>query len=164
MRPANCSQFVGSIFGSGLVLNGTHEGIQCEPVVFDQKVQIIRNGCYTSNKIGYVQNISFSTVEEFTHLKSEKEFLAGEGLGCEPPRRCLKCKGCQDCRFRGAHMSPKEAIEFEMMESGMSFDDEIRKWRVQYPFLQNPSVLQNDYSRVLKMQERTERKLRKQVW
>jgi len=56
-------------------------------------------------------------------------------------------------------MSSKEAAELEMMENGISFDENIGKWRVHYPFLQNPSVLKNNYPRVLKMQERTERKI-----
>ena len=148
-----------SIFGSGYVLNGAHEDIKCSQTDFDQNIQIIRSGCYSSNKVSFTQNLGFNSVEEYTQLKTEKEFLLGEDLGCEPPRRCLKCKGCKDCRFRSTHMSPKEALELEIMENGMQFDETIKKWRVKYPFLKDPNVLSNNFSRVLKMQEKTERKI-----
>ena len=48
-------------------------------------------------------------------------------------------------------MSPKEALELKMMESKIWFDKSIGKWRVAYPFLQDPRVLSNNYRRVLKM-------------
>ena len=152
-----------SIFGSGWVLNGAHEMLECGNIELDRNIQIIRSGCYQSNKVvvKYSQEVSFSNVEEYTYEKTEKEFMDGEDLGCEPPRRCIKCKGCQECRFRGAYMSPKQAKELEMMEDRIKFDPQIGKWRVQYPFLQDPSVLRNNYQRVLKMQENTERKIAK---
>lgn len=48
-------------------------------------------------------------------------------------------------------MSPKEALELKMIESKIWFDKSIGKWRVSYPFLQDPRVLSNNYRRVLKM-------------
>ena len=150
-----------SIFGDGFVLNGAHEELICSQVKFEKNVQIIRSGCYSSNKVSYTQHIGFNSVEEFDYLKSEREFLSGEDLGCESPRRCLKCKGCQDCRFRGAHMSPREAMELDMMENGIMFDEGVGKWRVRYPFIHDPAVLKDNYRQVLMMQERTERKIAK---
>ena len=152
-----------SIFGNGWVLNGAHEKLECGPVEMDRNIQIIRSGCFNSNKIvaKYSQEVDFSNVEEFSYAKTEREFLAGEDLVCEPPRRCIECKGCKECRFRGAYMSPKQAKELEMMESKIEFDPQIGKWRVQYPFLQDPKVLKNNYKRVLKMQENTEKKIAK---
>ena len=40
-----------SIFGNGLVLNGSDELIDCGPVEFERSVQIIRSGAYSSNLI-----------------------------------------------------------------------------------------------------------------
>ena len=150
-----------SIFGTGLVLNGAHEGIKCNPVELECNIQIIRSGCFRSNKIvvKYSQEVDFSSVEEFAYTKSAKEFMNGEDLGCEPPRRCIKCKGCKDCKYRGSNMSPKEAAELAMMEDKMKFDHTIGKWRVKYPFLKDPRVLKNNYRRVLSMQERTEQRI-----
>ena len=59
-------------------------------------------------------------------------------------------------------MSPTEALELRMMEtmeSKICFDKSIGKWRVSYPFIQDPRVLTNNYRRVLKMAENLERKL-----
>ena len=143
------------------VLNGSHEGIVCGKVKFDKTVQL--SGCYRSNRITvrYSQQVQFSTVEEYEYELSEKKFMAGEALGCEPPRRCADCRGCAECGFRGANMSQKEALELRMMEDNISFNDTIGKWRVKYPFLQDPRVLENNYRRVLRMMETLERRLDK---
>ena len=58
-------------------------------------------------------------------------------------------------------MSQREALELRMMEENVQFDENLGKWRVRYPFLQNPRVLSNNYRRVLRMMERLERKLDK---
>ena len=152
-----------SIFGDGWVLNGAHQDLECGTVEFDRNIQIIRSGCFRSNKIfiKYTQEVNFESVEELSYLKSEKDFMSGEDLGCEPPRRCIKCKGCQDCKFRGAYMSPKQALELEMMESRIKFDKNIGKWRVSYPFVKDPNLLKNNYKRVLKMAESLERRIAK---
>ena len=142
-----------SIFGQGWVLNGAHEDIDCGPVSFDKSVQIIRSGSYRSNRIvvRYSQDVNFGSREEYDYTMTEKEFMSAEALGCEPPRRCLRCRGCKDCQFRGAFMSAKEALELKKIESKIWFDKSISKWRVSYPFLQDPRVLSNNYRRGLKM-------------
>ena len=152
-----------SIFGSGLVLNGGHEMLDCGAVEFERSVQIIRSGAYSTNKItvSYRQEVSFGTVEEMQYIQNGKDFMAAEALGCEPPRRCIRCKGCTDCTFRGAKMSAKEAVELRMMEENMHFDENIGKWRVGYPFLQDPKVLRDNYKTVLRMAETLERRLEK---
>ena len=38
-------------------------------------------------------------------------------------------------------MSQKEALELRMMEDSISFDETIGKWRIKYPFLQDPRGL-----------------------
>ena len=48
-----------------------------------------------------------------------------------------------------------------MMEDSMVFDEKVGKWRVSYPFLQDPKVLPNNYRRVLKMAENLEKRLAK---
>ena len=152
-----------SLFGSGWVLNGSHEGIVSEQIKFEQTVQLLRSGCYRSNRItvSYSQQRKFSTVEEYEYEVSEKQFMQGEALGCEAPRRCADCRGCSECGFRGSNMSQKEALELRMMEDGICFDDSIGKWRIKYPFLQDPRVLGNNYRRVLRMMETLERRLDK---
>ena len=154
-----------SIFGTGWVLNGAHEGIVCEPVDYHGNLQIIRTGCFRSNRVvvSYKQEALVNSLDEFSSktAMSEKEFFAAESLGCEPPRRCQDCRGCQECGFRGSSMSPKEYQELQKMEDSIQFDHKLGKWRVRYVFSQDPRVLRNNYRRVLKMSESTERRLDK---
>ena len=58
-------------------------------------------------------------------------------------------------------MSQKESLELRMMEDGISFDENIGKWRVKYPFLRDPRVLENNYRKVLRMMETLEKRLDK---
>ena len=144
-------------------MNGSHEGIVTSPVKFGNTVQLLRSGCYRSNRISvtYKQQYKFSSVDEYEFELSEKKFMEGEALGCEAPRRCADCRGCSECGFRGANMSQKESLELRMMEDGISFDDNIGKWRVKYPFLRDPRVLENNYRQVLRMMETLEKRLEK---
>ena len=45
------------------------------------------------------------------------------------------------------------------MEENISFDSSLGKWRVSYVFNQDPRILRNNYRRVLRMSEGTERRL-----
>ena len=58
-------------------------------------------------------------------------------------------------------MSPKEYRELELMEESITFDRSLGKWRVRYPFLQDPRILRNNYRRVMRMMETTEKRLAK---
>ena len=73
-----------SIFGTGLVLNGGHELIDCGPVEFERSVQIIRSVAFSSNLISmtYKEDVRFGRVEEMEYM-SGKDFMAAEALGCE---------------------------------------------------------------------------------
>ena len=73
-----------TIFGTGWVLNGAHEGIHCGGVEFDRTVQIIRSGKFTSNKItiSYRQEANFVNWEEKAYIMSTKQddnFCSREG-------------------------------------------------------------------------------------
>ena len=68
-----------SIFGAGWVMNGAHEGITADPVEFNVHLQVIRTGCFRSNKIvvSYYQDVKFDSLEEYS-AKSKKDFFAAE--------------------------------------------------------------------------------------
>ena len=40
-----------SMFGSGWVLNGAHEILECGLMELDRNIQLIRSGCFPSNRI-----------------------------------------------------------------------------------------------------------------
>ena len=154
-----------SIFGTGWVLNGAHEGIFCAPVDFHGNLQIITTGCFRSNRVvvSYKQEIMFNSLDEYSNTKTmpEKEFFAAESLCCEPPRMCQDCRGCQECGFRGATLSLNGNKELQVVEDSNWFDKKLDKWRVKDAFQLAPRVLRSNYRRVLRMSETTERRLDK---
>ena len=70
------------------MLKGAYEALDCGTVSFDRNVHFIRSGHYSSNRIvvRYNHIVNFETVEEFGYVATEKEFISGKSLGCEPPK------------------------------------------------------------------------------
>ena len=101
-------------------------------------------------------------VKEHCSMISKEDFLKYEGMGCEPPRRCNNCKNCKECSFSASQVSAKEAWEYSKMEERVKYDPVAKKFRVKYFFLQDPSVLSNNYGQVFAIANRLERKLEKE--
>ena len=156
-----------SIFGTGLVVNGGHPSINCKRMEFDSTVAAIRQGKFARVNRA---NMMYTQIRDFTPLDfsqkcgmlQEKDFLTAEGLGVEAPKRCRRCSGCADCSFRGRQMSQREAAEYKLMEEGMKFDENLGRFRVDYPFIDDPRKLSNNYRQVVKIAESEERKLAKE--
>ena len=69
-----------SIFGTGWVLNGAHDDIACAPVDFNGNLQIIRTGCFRSNRVvvSYTQDMQFiNTMSENVSKIMERELRLG---------------------------------------------------------------------------------------
>ena len=152
-----------SIFGTGWLLNGAHEKLVCAQVETSCHLQIMRTGSFRNNRIvaSYNQSADIDYSSGMGLEMTEKQFFQAESLGCEPPRRCQDCRGCLECGFRAETMSQREYLELQQMEDNIYFDESINKWRVKYAFKQDPRILKNNYKRVLRIAESTERKLRK---
>ena len=159
-----------SIFGTGLVLNGGNNAIQCKKMEFDSTVAAIRQGKFVKVNRTVVK---YTQVRDFTQLDfvdsrqccgvlREKDFLAAEGMGVEAPKRCKRCTGCAECSFRGRQMSQKEAAEYKLIEKGIQFDQKVGRFRVQYPFIDDPRKLSNNYGQVVRIAESEEKRLAKQ--
>ena len=61
-----------SIFGTGLVLNGGHELLDCGTVVFERSVQIIRSRAFSSIRI------TVSYRQEMQYIQDGNDFRAAE--------------------------------------------------------------------------------------
>ena len=156
-----------SMFGTGLVLNGGHPSVHSKRMEFDSTVAAIRQGKFMKvNRVSvkYTQVRDFTPMEYLSKKKYcgeilEKDFLSAEGLGVEAPRRCRRCRGCGDCSFRGRQMSQKEAEEYKLIEDGIKFDQTVGRFRVEYPFIEDPRKLPDNYRQVVRIAESEEKKL-----
>ena len=59
-------------------------------------------------------------------------------------------------------MSQREAAEYKLIEEGIQFDEKLGRFRVNYPFIDDPRKLSNNYRQVVKIAESEERKLAKE--
>ena len=148
-------------------MNGGHKDIRTEKLKFDSTVGAIRQGNFVKvNRVTvmYTQERDFKPMEYSwgCAMLQEKDFLAAEGLGVEAPRRCRSCTGCKECSFRGRQMSQREAAEYKLIEEGIVFDDKVGRFRVTYPFIDDPRKLTNNYRQVVKIAESEEKKLFKE--
>jgi len=60
------------------------------------------------------------------------------GVNCNP--RCGGCK-CGKCQPGGKGMSLKDEKEYELIESGLEFDENERRWVSKMPWIQPPEKL-----------------------
>ena len=88
-----------SMFGTGLVLNGGHQEIKSKKLEFDSTVAAIRQGKFVKvNRVAVkytvekdLEPVEFHKGYSMCNALKEKDFLQGEALGVEAPRRCKKC-------------------------------------------------------------------------
>ena len=59
-------------------------------------------------------------------------------------------------------MSLREQYEYEIMKKNVTYDEIDKVYRVEYPFLEDPSVLTNNFTLVSKIAMREEKKLVKE--
>ena len=141
-----------SLFGSGFLLTGSHHAIKSSNITWNEDVSTIRHSVVTSsahtvNRVSVVPNYNY-----FDH----------DNLGIQPPKRCSKCQGCKDCSFRAHKLSLQEQYEQQVLESKVQYDPTQQCFSVSYPFTEDPSILPNNKSQVIKIAEREERKLEKE--
>ena len=156
-----------SMFGTGLVINGGHPDVHSKRMEFDSSVAAIRQGKFAQvNRISvkYTQVRDFTPVDYISKKQCcgellERDFSSAEGLGVEAPRRCKRCRGCGECSFRGRQMSQKEAAEYKLIEDGIKFDEKVGRFRVEYPFIDDPRKLPDNYRQVVRIAESEEKKL-----
>ena len=85
-----------------------------------------------------------------------------EGLGVAPPRRCCNCRNCTECSFRAHELSLEKQYEYQVIESKIKYNEAEQRFHVEYSFLQDPSILSNNYNQVVKIAEREEKRLEKE--
>lgn len=90
------------------------------------------------------------------------DFLTAESLGTDLPRHCGSCKACKECQFRTTTLSAKENAEFNVICNNLKFDEKEKKWSTAYPFIKNPSVLQEYYGQAMAYMKSLESTLIKQ--
>ena len=90
------------------------------------------------------------------------DFLTAESLGTDLPRHCRSCKACKECQFRTTALSAKENAEFDVICNNLKFDEKLKRWSTSYPFIENPSVLRDNYGQAMACMRNLESQLIKQ--
>ena len=144
-----------SMFGSGYLLAGAHPAIRSKKIGWNEAVTNIRFSSQQKSKLPPTQIVNKIGVS----VKQKYEFFEAESLGVQAPRRCGNCLKCKECCFRGQQLSQQEQYEYHVIESKVRYDQAVRCFRVEYPFLEDPMVLSKNFGQVVKIAEREERKL-----
>ena len=108
-----------------------------------------------------VCNELIAHVESCRRDKLLSDFNSVEDLGIRPPPICKTCKSCDVCKPASQFLSLKDYRELSIIKTKLSYDNESRSWTAQYPFLKDPSVLNDNYAAALKALERRESRLMK---
>ena len=84
-------------------------------------------------------------------------------MGIEPPVRCGNCiTYYRECSFRGQQLSQREQFEYHVIESKVIYNEQQNCFNIQYPFLDDPSLLPFNLDQVIKIAEREEKTLVKE--
>ena len=102
-----------------------------------------------------------SHVETCRRDKLLNDFNSVEDLGIRPPPICKTCKSCDVCKPASQFLSLKDYRELSIIKTKLSYDSESKCWTADYPFLKDPSVLNDNYAAALKALERRESRLLK---
>ena len=136
-----------------IVGNGSDDDIHVDTVCHAEFVKITPLDGVCSEVISHVE-----TCRKDRLLN---DFNLVEDLGIRPPPICKNCKSCDVCKPASQFLSLKDYRELSIIRTKLSYDGESQSWTAQYPFLRDPSVLNNNYEAALKALERRERKLMK---
>ena len=146
-----------SQFGRGVLLTGRHPSISVESVYWPENVSAIRQGRYQLRQAGYVVNKQTVTISQ------RRDFFVGEEMGVYCPKRCSKCKTCTECPFSNRMLSEQEQFEYNLMEKGVKYDETRGNFKIQYPFLQDPSIaLTDNWGQAVAMATSLEKRLLKE--
>ena len=144
-----------SEFGSGYSIFGTDPDLEASGIALTEEVQLIRQLGQSGMKV---------TVQETSRISVNlvNDFMAAEELGVEAPRRCKRCAGCPVCSFSGQQHTEKEALEYQMIEKGVKYVADKEMFEVNYPFIDDPGKLSDNFFQAIRIAEREEHKLRKE--
>ncbi|XP_045115478.1 uncharacterized protein LOC123507035 [Portunus trituberculatus] len=91
--------------------------------------------------------------------KAIEQFFMTEDLGVSCSPKCGSCR-CGRCSLKG-HLTIKEEREVNLIENGLTYDRERKRWIAEYPWIRDPNDLQNNYSMAYARLKSTERRLNK---
>ena len=87
------------------------------------------------------------------------EFLEGELVGINLPRRCKSCNNCPTCLILDDDKSLKEQTELDMLRKGVQHDEDANNLKVSYPFTMDLSLFQDNREQAIKRMESNIRSL-----
>ena len=151
-----------SRFGCGWVLGGCHKKLQSSPLKFTPQAAAARLA-----RVTMVPDIAIHNFEVHDTVNDSKfakvfiepaltpDFWESDNLGVLPPRKCSKCKQCAlkgDCSETHYLHTIKEENELQLIRDNIKIvDGEVH---VVYPFIKDPSCLQNNRHTVVKVATR----------
>ena len=138
-----------SIFGTGYVLAGTHPSLKQPKIKYSNVAFSMRTAV-----LGMGQRVNL-----LAHKNIGQAFPFMDEIGLEPPARCGGCRRCQECTVRAQKYSAVEAAELVAIEERIKVVDGHAV--AEYPFIKDPSVLQDNFEQVRKRAETVERRLEK---
>ena len=125
----------------GLTIAGSHPNVD--------QTTTIRESC-SMVKHAIVMHL-VETVERFYNIESL-------GIMCQP--KCGACQ-CGKCHPGGKNMSLQDEREYKLIEDGIKFNEERKRWTASYPWIREPMELPNNKRFALARMYSTERRIEK---
>ena len=136
----------------GLCVRGYHPNLRVEGV-----------DAYTVrvNHVSVMTDINDMNFEPMKGFKEEIDnYFRIDHLGTDCKPKCDSCKVCKECN-KEKPMNVKEEKEMKMILSGLVYNAEDKYWTINYPWIDNPDKLPNNFGISMMRLKGTERRLRK---
>ena len=158
----------------GQCLVGSHNELQEETEFCGN---MVRNICYDASCCHQIETHTHHIFQEGSSQLSDlncsyarqdhddiQKFIISQDIGVSVSPRCGSCR-CGKCSPPGEKCSFQEQQELELIQNGLSYNEEEKRWYCKYPWKVSPKSLPNNRFIAEKMLLKTENKLLKDpVW
>ena len=138
----------------GYCIRGKHELLTNSAPNVCKFVQIH----FTSGIVSDIKDKDLIVMGRSTIKSDLDKFFGTENLGTECTPKCGGCK-CGRCPPGGKDFTIQEERELALIQEGLKYDIDAKRWTVSYPWIRNPKELPNNIGAAKARLESTERRL-----
>ena len=135
-------------FASGWVLGGTHEHVVKDEFELTASAHLMRTAKFVNHKLNHISRAPRPPIGH-TCCSMNHDFLEGEAIAINLPKRCKKCSNCPSCTFQDNQKTIKEQHELELLKANIKLHPE-GFIQVSYPWIIDLKIFKDNREQAIK--------------
>lgn len=108
-----------------------------------------------------ITDLSDSRIEDAGSIKAKlDDYFLNDNLGIDCKPKCYNCKACQEC-LKEKPITIKDESEMNKILNGLVYNAKEKYWTINYPWIDNPDRLPNNFGVSVMRLKGTEKRLKK---